>query len=74
LAERFPTEGAAVKWFEAYKGRENLESVAHGAGEYVRYLQDEKIHTNGVESGALGAPLHTVHLRGCRTPEMSVVF
>ena len=34
----------------AYKGRENHESVAHGAGEYVRYLQDEKIHTNGVES------------------------
>ena len=34
----------------AYKGRENHESVAHSAGEYVRYLQDEKIHTNGVES------------------------
>lgn len=34
----------------AYKGRENHESVAHSAGEYVRYLRDEKIHTNGVES------------------------
>ena len=34
----------------AYKGRTNHESVAHSAGEYVRYLNDEKIHTNGVES------------------------
>ena len=34
----------------AYKGRERHESVAHSAGEYVRYLKGVKIHTNGVES------------------------
>ena len=34
----------------AYKGRRNHESVAHSAGEYVRYLKEGKIHTNGVES------------------------
>lgn len=34
----------------AYKGRKNHESVAHSAGEYVRYLDGGKIHTNGVES------------------------
>lgn len=39
------TDGSSV-----YRGRENHESVAHSAGEYVRYLEGEKIHTNGVES------------------------
>ncbi len=34
----------------AYKGRPNHRSVAHSAGEYVRYLAEGKIHTNGVES------------------------
>lgn len=34
----------------AYKGRENHEAVAHSVGEYVRYLADGKVHTNGVES------------------------
>ena len=33
-----------------YKGRENHESVAHSVGEYVRYLEGVKVHTNGVES------------------------
>ena len=33
-----------------YKGRENHQSVAHSAGEYVKYLEGAKIHTNGVES------------------------
>ena len=33
----------------AYKDRENHESVAHNAGQYVRYLKGVKIHTNGVE-------------------------
>ena len=33
-----------------YKGRENHEAVAHSAGEYVRYLEGVKVHTNGVES------------------------
>jgi transposase-like protein len=39
------TDGSTV-----YKGRKNHESVAHSAGEYVRYLEGETIHTNGVES------------------------
>lgn len=39
------TDGSSV-----YRGRENHESVAHSAGEYVRYLENETIHTNGVES------------------------
>jgi len=34
----------------AYKGRENHQSVAHSAGEYVKYLDGVKVHTNGVES------------------------
>lgn len=34
----------------ACRGRENHESVAHSAGEYVRYLEGEKVHTNGVKS------------------------
>ena len=34
----------------AYRGRENHESVAHSRGEYVRYLEGQAIHTNGVES------------------------
>ena len=34
----------------AYKGRENHESVKHSIGEYVRYLEDATVHTNGVES------------------------
>ena len=35
----------------AYKGMPNPhETVKHSAAEYVRYLADEKIHTNGVES------------------------
>ena len=38
----------------AYKGpgapRGGHETVAHRAGEYVRYLKGVKIHTNGVES------------------------
>ena len=29
---------------------ENHEAVAHSAGEYVRYLEGVKVHTNGVES------------------------
>ena len=35
----------------AYKGsgREH-ETVKHSAAEYVRYLENEKVHTNGVES------------------------
>ena len=33
-----------------YKGRENHESVAHSAGEYVKYLEGATVHTNGVES------------------------
>ena len=33
-----------------YKGRPNHEAVAHSAGEYVRYLEGVKVHTNGVES------------------------
>ena len=33
-----------------YKGRKNHEAVAHSAGEYVRYLEGVKVHTNGVES------------------------
>ena len=46
------TEGATVytDGSSAYKGRKNHESVAHSAGEYVRYLKDGKVHTNGVES------------------------
>ena len=39
------TDGSTV-----YKGRENHESVAHSAKEYVRYLEHATIHTNGVES------------------------
>ena len=34
----------------AYRGRENHQAVAHSAGEYVRYLDGVKVHTNGVES------------------------
>ncbi|MDE2754838.1 MAG: IS1595 family transposase [Gemmatimonadota bacterium] len=34
----------------AYKGRENHEAVRHSVGEYVRYLEGVKIHTNGIES------------------------
>ena len=34
----------------AYRGRKNHQSVAHSAGEYVRYLDGTAIHTNGVES------------------------
>ena len=34
----------------AYRGRKNHKSVAHSAGEYVRYLENATIHTNGVES------------------------
>ena len=34
----------------AYKGRPNHQAVAHSAGEYVKYLDGVKIHTNGVES------------------------
>ena len=33
-----------------YKGRENHEAVKHSVGEYVRYLEGVKVHTNGVES------------------------
>ena len=33
-----------------YKGRRNHWSVSHSTREYVRYLKDRKIHTNGVES------------------------
>ena len=33
-----------------YKGRPNHQAVAHSAGEYVRYLDGVKVHTNGVES------------------------
>ena len=46
------TEGATVytDGSSAYRGRENHESVAHSAGEYVRYLTDGEVHTNGVES------------------------
>ncbi len=33
-----------------YKGRPNHQAVAHSAGEYVRYLEGVKVHTNGVES------------------------
>lgn len=39
------TDGSTV-----YKGRKNRESVAQSAGECVRYLEGDKIHTNGVES------------------------
>ena len=39
------TDGSTV-----YKGRENHESVAHSAGEYVKYLEGATVHTNGVES------------------------
>ena len=34
----------------AYKGRSNHKAVAHSTGEYVRYLEGETVHTNGVES------------------------
>ena len=34
----------------ACKGREDHESVAHSAGEYVRSLEGVKIPTDGVES------------------------
>ena len=45
-------DGAAVytDGSTCYKGRENHEAVAHSAGEYVRYLDGVKVHTNGVES------------------------
>ncbi len=39
------TDGSSV-----YRDRDNHESVAHSAGEYVRYLEGAAIHTNGVES------------------------
>ncbi len=34
----------------AYRNHENHAWVNHSAGEYVRYLNGEKIHTNGIES------------------------
>ena len=34
----------------AYQGRANHEAVKHSVGEYVRYLAEGKVHTNGVES------------------------
>ena len=50
LARMFPTEDAA-DGSSAYRGRPNHESVAHSAGEYVRYMADgATVHTNGVES------------------------
>ena len=39
------TDGAS-----AYKSHERHESVKHSVGEYVRYLEGVKVHTNGVES------------------------
>ena len=39
------TDGAS-----AYRGRPNHEWVNHSAGEYVRYLNGVKIHTNSIES------------------------
>ena len=39
------TDGSTV-----YRGRENHEAVKHSIGEYVRYLEGETVHTNGVES------------------------
>ena len=39
------TDGATC-----YSGRPNHQAVAHSAGEYVKYLDGVKIHTNGVES------------------------
>ena len=39
------TDGSTV-----YKGRDNHEAVAHSVGEYVRYLEGQTIHTNGIES------------------------
>lgn len=34
----------------AYRGRPNHEAVAHSVAEYVRYLEDATVHTNGIES------------------------
>ena len=34
----------------AYRNRERHESVKHSVEEYVRYLEDATVHTNGVES------------------------
>ena len=46
------TDGAMVytDGSSAYRSRKNHESVAHSAGEYVRYLEGVKVHTNGAES------------------------